>query len=359
MARRDWMIRESELLDDIQLDVLRETIGKSLVVSGCAGSGKSVLALIKAQHLQSREKNYEVIVFTKALCQYMDSGRNELKLNGPIFYYQEWKNRGMPQADYVIVDEIQDFTREEIEEFIEAAREHFFFFGDTAQSIYNGLPDGNGGDKKTMPVDNIRDLFPPDSKPKSFELYRNYRLPKAVAKLVQHIGVDLPEYVDNRYKSTETAVPYILGYKTEEEQLNTIKETIQQKSLTDVAVLLPQNEFVKDVANKLTQLGLNCEMKYNDKQNWHNNQETLNFSTENVKVMTYHSAKGLQFETVFLPYMERYNAFRPSARTSLYVAATRAYKNLYFLYSGPMPSIFGQIDSSLYKTSTTETVDDI
>lgn len=358
MARRDWMIRQADL-DADQLLVLNAIIDKSLVVSGCAGSGKSVLALIKAQHLESKGKNYQVIVFTKALCQYMNSGREELKLSGPIYYYHQWRDRGMPQADYVIVDEIQDFTREEIEEFIRAAKEHFFFFGDTAQSIYNGLPDGNGRVKITMPVDDIRDLFPRGSKPKSFELYRNYRLPKPVAKLVQQIGVDLPEYVESTYKSTETSVPYILKCRTEQEQLNTIKETIQQHSLTDVAVLLPHNEFVKDVANKLTQLGLNCEMKYSDKQNWHNNQETLNFSTENVKVMTYHSAKGLQFDTVFLPYMERYDASRPSARKSLYVAATRTYRNLYFLYNDSMPSILAGIDSSLYKTSTTETIEDM
>lgn len=73
--KKDWMIIESEL-DDDQIKFLMSTMEKSCIVEGCAGSGKSVLALIKAQHIQKRFGNdYKVIVFTKALCRYMSSGK--------------------------------------------------------------------------------------------------------------------------------------------------------------------------------------------------------------------------------------------------------------------------------------------
>ena len=55
----------------------------------------------------------------------------------------------MPKADYIIVDEIQDFDREEIMQFINAARKCFFFFGDTAQSIYRAFG------KETLTIDQI------------------------------------------------------------------------------------------------------------------------------------------------------------------------------------------------------------
>lgn len=45
MAKKDWMIIESEL-DEDQIKVLMATNDKSCLVSGCAGSGKSVLALV-------------------------------------------------------------------------------------------------------------------------------------------------------------------------------------------------------------------------------------------------------------------------------------------------------------------------
>ena len=117
------MIKESEL-DADQIRVLQATLDKSCVISGCAGSGKSVLALIKAQRIQKeRGNNYEIIVYTKALCRYMNSGREMLGLTKPFYYHWRWKNDlNCPSADYVIVDEIQDFEEDEIKEFIDAAK---------------------------------------------------------------------------------------------------------------------------------------------------------------------------------------------------------------------------------------------
>jgi superfamily I DNA and RNA helicase len=80
MAKKDWMVVESEL-DEDQIRVLMATLDKSCVVSGCAGSGKSVLALIKAQRIQKEKgDNYKIIVFTKALCRYMNAGKKILGL---------------------------------------------------------------------------------------------------------------------------------------------------------------------------------------------------------------------------------------------------------------------------------------
>ena len=51
--KKDWMIKESEVeKDDDQYRVLKATLDKSCIVEGCAGSGKSILALIKAQRIQ-------------------------------------------------------------------------------------------------------------------------------------------------------------------------------------------------------------------------------------------------------------------------------------------------------------------
>ena len=50
------MIKESEL-DEDQIKVLMATLDKSCIVAGCAGSGKSILALIKAQRIQKERGN--------------------------------------------------------------------------------------------------------------------------------------------------------------------------------------------------------------------------------------------------------------------------------------------------------------
>lgn len=352
--KKDWMIRESEL-DDDQLSVLQATLDKSCVVSGCAGSGKSVLALIKAQRIQNeRSEDYQVIVYTKALAGYMNSGREALGLKQPFTYHRDWvENKRCPSSEYVIVDEIQDFTKEEVLQFISAGKRQFFFFGDTAQSLYHVYKGG------TMELEDIRGLCAADSKPKMFELYRNYRLPKPVARLVQQVGLDLPPFNEQTYKSVESAVPRLLQYSSIQEQIAAIVRIVRNAQLRDVAILLPHNKLVLSTAQKLDSLGLSVEMKYNNKENWRESVESLNFSSDNPKVMTYHSAKGLQFEAVFLPCLEGYNGSNEDAQKALYVAMTRTYRSLYMMYSGELPSVLSSIPRELYKIEEIDTIEDI
>lgn len=364
MAKKDWMIIESEL-DEDQIKVLMATNEKSCVVSGCAGSGKSVLALIKAQRIQKEKGNdYQIIVYTKALARYMNEGRNFLELTNHFSYHWYWKNRlDAPSSDYIIVDEIQDFTEDEIQSFIKSSNKNFFFFGDTAQSIYGGI-------KKTMPVDEISSLLARDRRPKVFELYRNYRLPKPVARIVQYVGVDLDGFDEDTYKSQETAVPRIIHKNTFEDQIEAIVDKIERISingtkdilLSDVGILVPTNEDVKRVSLLLDQHGVNHEMKYDDKKDYHNSILSLNFTTTNPKVMTYHSAKGLQFESVFLPGISELSydtERRISDQKALYVAMTRTYRNLFVLYSGVLPEPLSDIPTHLYKTTETDIIEDI
>ena len=374
------MIIESEL-DEDQIKVLMATNDKSCIVSGCAGSGKSVLALIKAQRIQKEKgNNYQIIVYTKALCNYMNAGRETLGLNNEFNFHEEWRWKkvlktyanGMsymvyardqngnkisnrPRADYVIVDEIQDFTREEIQEFIDATNNNFFFFGDTAQSIYQGL-------KETMPVHAINRMFPYNREPKNFALYRNYRLPLPAARIAQYIGIDLEAYDEKTYKSKETAIPKCIRYNSLDDQIKAIANIIKRGTLSDVGILLPHNEDVCGVSTLLNTLGIDHEAKYEDKEDWKSSVNNLNFSTSNPKVMTYHSAKGLQFEAVFLPGISPLSDDpdrKISEQKSLYVAMTRTYRYLYIMYSGILPAPLSKVPSSLYTTSETDIVEDI
>lgn len=345
--KKDWMIKESEL-DEDQIQVLMATLDKSCIVSGCAGSGKSVLALIKAQRIQKEKgRNYQIIVFTKALCKYMNSGKKELGLTNPFYHHWIWKNRlNTPHSDYIIVDEIQDFSEDEIEEFISSTDKNFFFFGDTAQSIYQGH-------KNTIAVDEIRTTLPGAKSAKDWELFKNYRLPLPVARFVQPIGVDLPTFIESTYKSPERELPKMIKYDSKDKQLEAINRIIESNNMDDVAILLPNNEAVLKTYHSLSKMG-DYEYRYNDRADRNNNVDKLNFDSTNPKIMTYHSAKGLQFETVFIPFIEDFVQDGDTNQKALYVAITRTYRNLYILYSGQMPSPLSEIDSSLYKTTETD-----
>lgn len=348
MPRKDFYVENP---DDIQTRILDKTLDQSLVVSGCAGSGKSIIALHKAKQIQNEKGNdYKIVVFTKSLCNYMNSARETLQLKNEFYYHWDWqKNHGCPSADYIIVDEIQDFTKEEVEEFKKAARKHFFFFGDSAQSIYEGL-------KETQEVR----ITAFEAGLSENRLYFNYRLPKTIAKITEdYIGVKT-KYEEGTYKSTVKTTPRIIKYPNYEEQLKAIVNIIKRRKLTDVGIFFPLNEQVEKASKMLSGKGINNEVKFDDKSNWKNSRNTLNFETSNPKLMTYHSAKGLQFETVFLPDCTIENNLNDySKQKSLYVAMTRTYDNLYIMHSGNLSSFFTPVPPNLYKTTEFEEIEDI
>jgi superfamily I DNA/RNA helicase len=350
MPNKDFFIKESEL-DQYQMQLLLKTLDESMVVSGCAGSGKSVIALHKAKQIQTEKGNdYQIIVFTKSLCKYMNSGKDALSLNKDIDYHWNWKNRrGCPRADYIIVDEIQDFEKEEIEEFKKSARKHFFFFGDTAQSIFDGLKDT----QKTLDIAYQARLS-------EFPLYFNYRLPQSIAKITEkYIGVGT-RFNEGTYKSNEYSTPRILEYPSYDEQLKAIARIIKKNNLTDVGILFPHGVQVKAASEHFSRIGISNEVRYNNKEDWTLSKDTLDFKTSNPKLMTYHSAKGLQFETVFLPDCTIENDGKGYSRQkSLYVAMTRTYKNLYVLHSGNLSPFFNSVPENLYKTTEFDEIEDI
>lgn len=371
MAKKDWMVKTTEL-DDQQREVFFSVLDKSCIVTGCAGSGKSVLALLKAQRIQKEkgQDSCQVIVYTKSLSGFMRKGKESLNLSSKFYYYEEWKWKktmrrygrlgmlpvyerdgngdkipNMPSTDYVIVDEIQDFEQSEIQEFISATGKNFFFFGDEAQSIFQKY-------RNTISPSAINKIFfPAGGGAKLWELYYNHRLPIPVAQVAQYVGVNLPPFNPKIYKSEETELPRFICYQSKDEQIEAVSRIIKNQDLEDVAILLPTGDDVKSVYDALCNLGIDCEVKYDDRGNIRNSLDTLDFDTPNAKIMTYHSAKGLQFETIFLPYIELYYDDRADDSRALYVAMTRTSRNLFLMYCGQLPSPINGIDSSMYKTT--------
>ena len=213
---------EKESMDDEQLDLIGDTIDKSMIVAGCAGSGKSVIAMYKAQQILESKGDVILIAYTKSLNRYMRQGK-ENSLDERFFYHWQWIDQGMPKADYIIVDEIQDFDREEIMQFINAARKCFFFFGDTAQSIYRAFG------KETLTIDQISSM----TGIKVSRLYNNYRLPKPIAKITQeYLGLteedNVRKYSESLYLSKENALPVFVECHSRQEQIDCIISIIRK-----------------------------------------------------------------------------------------------------------------------------------
>ena len=245
----------------------------------------------------------------------------------------------MPSADYIIVDEIQDFEKDEIQEFINAAKKHFLFFGDTAQSIYRHFG------KNTLSIEQISEM----TRLTVLHLYNNYRLPRPVAKITQdYVGVDVMPYADKVYRNKEKTLPHFVHLQDFSSQMKAVVDIIKKNQNASIGILLHSNSLVEQTCKQLYSADIKFEYKFQiesaaERKVYGN----LDFRTDLPKVMTYHSAKGLQFDIVILPWYEGANS--NDSRKSLYVAMTRTMHKLYVLYSTPDLRPPLNVPSHLYK----------
>jgi superfamily I DNA/RNA helicase len=108
---------------------------------------------------------------------------------------------------------------------------------------------------------------------------------------------------------------------------------VKDNQVRRIGILLPNNFEVIRMSQEFEDNNVECEFKYNKGENDFDYVDNLNFDTTLPKIMTYHSAKGLQFDIVILPL---YNgASDEESRKALYVAMTRTMHKLYVLYSTP------------------------
>ena len=330
----NWQISEDSM-DDDQFDLYECKNDRSMLIAGCAGSGKSVIAMHKAEQLYALGQDVILIAYTKSLNSFMQNGSLQPKFR--FFYYYQWKKMNQPTADYIIVDEIQDFTKEEIQEFMNAAKKHFLFFGDTAQSIYRAFG------KNTMSVEEISKM----TKLNILRLYNNYRLPRPIAKITQtYVGVNVSEYKEKVYQNQDTELPHFVHCASEEAQMEAIAKLLNENTFRSIGVLLPTNPEVLRVCRYLKENNIRYEFKYNSDTDRTQSANCLNFQNISPKVMTCHSAKGLQFDLVIIPFFV--GATDDEAKKTLYVAMTRAMHSLYVLYSSPTIPYPLNVPSHLY-----------
>lgn len=336
MAKESWYINESEL-DDYQVRIVRRNLNSSFIVKGCAGSGKTVLALWRAKELAEQGNNdYLIIVFTKALKQFIEDGIHTIGVDkSKVLYHWEWVHRrDKPRAEYIIVDEVQDFDTNELKELQQAAKKHFILFGDSAQQLYKNIP--NKGKLLTMEEIQIQTGIPMEN------LVINHRLPKKVARVAEKVSLSNDPLVD-RCNKEGVNKPRLVECSSFNDQLDYIYDVVKAQNYTDVGILFPTNTDVDNakIYYDKKKWGVECKVRKAGSDSM-----DLDFKTDNPKMMTYHSAKGLQFEAVFLPMCVSDDE---KDRNPLYVALTRSYRDLFILYSNHLSTFIANIDRNLFE----------
>ena len=346
MPLQSFALSKSEL-DAYQVLVLDKKIDRPLIVTGCAGSGKSVLAIHKAKELRDQGFSFLFIVFTQTLGSYMKAGIAQLNLDindfstyGKCFAPDKdiddnitgW-HWAKGSYDFIIVDEAQDFSLEAVKELARHCR-HLYVFGDSAQSLYKEfLFDRN----PTLSMRQLEDILGE----RMDDLILNHRLPESIAKVAQYLNTDDYRLVGRCLKKGGNK-PKILCFPSLEAQFQKTLEIIENMGLEDVGILCYHKNTVQLVGDYFSEHGKNIDVYLGD------NRSSIKFDSGNPKVMTFKSSKGLQFQTVF---MLGCDTAIDGYQKDAYVAMTRSYQDLYIMYSGQLSGLFATVPVDFYETA--------
>ena len=245
-------------------------------------------------------------------------------------------------VDYMIVDEVQDFSINEILNFKTETIKSMLLLGDTLQQVYS--------DRGTS-MDNIASSL----QLQRYFLTFNYRLPKTVAKVAELVSVNKQNLVETSRRNNgktdfpDFPKPVIKKCLSRGEQLDFIVKQIEKENLDDVGILVPNNDDVKEVFEYLNKKSFDVQVKITaaiagDPFGRFRQIDTLDFTNpNNPSILTYHSSKGTQFENIFLPFAEN-----GGERSPFYVGMTRTSRRLFITYQNRLTSLLEEIPKEYF-----------
>jgi len=347
----NWMITEDKLSVK-QKDFINseKMIDKNIWIKGFAGSGKSVLLVhsIANKILQNSNISICVVVFTHSLIQMFTAGMKELNIPEKNVYlttYHQFKKNTM-HYDYIFCDEVQDLTPSILEQMTKQAKK-IILAGDSNQSIYLNDPATKELTLTTLDISNI-------VHPYNNIIDEIYRFSKSIQKVVAKFLPAL-EKVPNK---TKNDINVILGNSiTKEKEIEYVISKAEGSIITDnsVVILLPSHNDIVDFINNILKIKEITEWNIVKNHwgkidfnalNWYLQKNNINIEyigngtgdlynsnqVGKIVIMTYHSVKGLDFDSVFLPSLT--SELYISSETLFMVAMTRSKLNLYLTYSG-------------------------
>ncbi|GAB3995135.1 3'-5' exonuclease [Spirosoma daeguense] len=364
-----WMIREDQL-DPDQKDFINIESKKTgnIWVKGYAGSGKSVLLVHSLMDtLQKQpESSVIVLVFTHSLKDMFENGIEELKTyykitrNIPVKTYYDFVDKDNLNYDYIFCDEVQDLPAKVLYEMKNRSKK-IIVAGDSNQSIYQSDPKWF---ENVVDSEVIGDII--NARP--YTLNFIHRLTKSIIEVVQKLIPNMNIWSSKRDLTKEDVFVRLCEADNIKDEVNYIYlesqkgANINEKSV----VLLPTHTSIisffqilleinncpqwvfkpigfdinkpkekqrpdyENLNNHLRKYGLKIQYIGNNQGSFKNAE-----NNKNIIVMTYHSSKGLDFDNVFLPFLNNSLFISPYNRETLFmVAMTRSRKNLYLTYFG-------------------------
>ena len=376
-----WLIPPNELTPEQQRAVQLDPKEHRAVVGG-PGSGKTQILLHRARHLCSKNNvakdDFLIIVYTNVLKNYIKTALKDLNLSEDVVitfdnwcsaYYKQNINPRLPWDpvnrcpdydrirrevmkhaalevqgngplyEFILVDEGQDLLEEAFSFFAKISR-HVTVCLDNKQQIYD-----YGSTESGI-------LLSLGIRRRNINLIEAFRVCPYLVDVAAHLIPDTEEREafrnQTRQAQTEKQTPLIYFAKDFEDEKEMLYEMVRERLLKNerIAILLPQKRQVFGFAQGLSEVGIDVEVPAQRATN-----QTLpihDFNSPRPKVMSYHSAKGLTFDSVFMPRLVARSFPHSTAERLerlLFVAITRATQWCFMSTSmdNPLPFLMNKL----------------
>lgn len=347
-----WLVPREDLTT-AQLRAVELNTRSHKVILGGPGSGKTLVLLHRTRYLVDEmnipQERFRVFVYTRVLKQYIISALTDLqlpdectinfdlwcrefykknistsipmkdkmpdfdKIRRDILSYLIQMNDFVHLYDFVMVDEGQDLD-ETVYGILTRISKHVTVCMDNNQQLYR-----TGSTEKDV----FKYLGVSNNSSSLLEAYRcsPYIINLAACMLLESESSAFISQTRTRTTDIQTPLLYYAVDWQEEQRhmVEIVKSRIMRNE--SVAVLLPKNNMVFGYAKALREAGLDVD-----------DPNSLDFKENTPKVLTYHSAKGLTFDSVLLPRLVR-NSFgqfnEDEIRRQIFVGTTRAQSWIY------------------------------
>jgi hypothetical protein len=189
-------------LTDLQRAFIEDTTTagsfKNIFLTGCAGSGKTLVAAMTAKEFLRQKKDVQFLTYTKFLRKYVEDHfvRQDASISADNFHHWAYQtnkeDEETPSTNLAIIDECQDFTNSMVLD-TKRLSNYQIWLGDSNQQIYGQAFDSSG-------FDQINNTFAENSSDR-YEFNTNFRNPMAVAQIAKCFI-----YFDSKYDKKISSV---------------------------------------------------------------------------------------------------------------------------------------------------------
>lgn len=351
--------KEQDLIYNLDLD-------GSYLVSGPPGTGKSVMALYRAQVMTFDDREPAVLMYSNVLQQYTEQAANEVQVDGFVTTFHKWfwhfwrshygtKPPALAGSSFdhdwatiaqqfladppdrksltdLIVDEGQDlalgFFR--LAPFVAT---NVTVFADENQQLH---------DHNTT----LREIQTGIGAAEHLELRRNYRNTAEIAAVAAKYYSGAPTGIPDP-PERHGDKPTMRHYTNVNEFVDFVARYAKGRSNRSIGIACPNQAIQKKMFNKLTarKLAMPVQMYVGGTKSIH---RTLDFTLSAVTLVHYKSLKGLEFDTLFVPELQQVKLDPSSASTRMmfYVVMSRARDELHLSWSesASVPGIVSDLE---------------